>query len=135
MLKIKLARFGKSNHPHYRFVVIEAKTKRDGEYTANLGVYAPTETPKVLQVDVEAYDAWIKKGAQPTETVSSLVTRYKSGNPFPARPKKLSKKAKAKQAAAAAEAAKPAPEAPVAEPVVAAEAAPETVVETPAESN
>jgi len=101
MLKIKLARFGKSNQPHYRIVVIEAKSKRDGQYDANLGHYAPTETAKTLKIDVAAYTEWVKKGAQPTETVASLVERYKSGTPFPARPAKLSKKAKAKQAEAA----------------------------------
>lgn len=129
MLKIKLARFGKSNQPHYRIVVIEAKSKRDGRYSANLGHYAPTEVPKILKIDVEAYTEWTKKGAQPTETVSSLVERYKSGNPFPARPAKLSKKAKAKQAAEAksSEEAKAAAAEAAAKPV---EAAPE--VETPA---
>lgn len=135
MLKIKLARFGKSNQPHYRIVVIEGKSKRDGEYVENLGHYAPTELPKVLEINVENYTAWMKKGAQPTETVKSLVERFKSGNPFPERPKKLSKKAKAKQAeaakadeeakAAAAEAAaQPAPEAPAVETAPEATAAP-----------
>lgn len=127
MLKIKLARFGKSNQPHYRIVVIEGKSKRDGEYVENLGHYAPTQIPKVLEINVESYTAWIKKGAQPTETVSSLVERFKSGNPFPERAKKLSKKAKAKQAEAtkAAEEAKAATAEAAAQPAPAAEAAPE----------
>lgn len=116
MLKIKLARFGKRNQPHFRFVVVEAKTKRDGEYTANVGHYAPTATPKILEIDVAAYTGWIAKGAQPTETVAGLFKRFQSGTPFPAKPKKLSKKAKAKEVQAAAEAAKP-KETVVAEPV------------------
>lgn len=120
MLKIKLARFGKRNQPHYRFVVIEGKTKRDGAYTASIGHYAPTATPKILSIEVEEYKKWIKNGAQPTETVAGLFARYESGNPFPEKPKKLSKKAKAKieaEKTAAAEAkAAPAEEvAPVAE--------------------
>ncbi len=146
MLKIKLARFGKRNQPHYRIVVIEAKSKRDGQYTANLGHYAPTETPKTLQVDVEAYAEWLRKGAQPTETVSSLVERFKSGNPFPERPKSLSKKAKAKQAAqtkadddaktAAAEAAaKPAETAPEATDATVEATAPEVITEETAETS
>jgi small subunit ribosomal protein S16 len=132
MLKIKLARFGKSNQPHYRIVVIEAKTKRDGQYTDKLGFYAPTQTPKVLQVDVAAYDKWVKNGAQPTDTVNSLVERFRSGNPFPEKKKTLSKKAKAKLAAeaqskteAAAAPTQPAEAAPVETPA-------ESVVETPA---
>jgi small subunit ribosomal protein S16 len=134
MLKIKLARFGKSNQPHYRIVVIEGKSKRDGEYVENLGHYAPTETPKTLQINVESYMAWVKKGAQPTETVSSLVERYKSGNPFPERPKKLSKKAKTKQAdaAKAAEEAKAAAAEAAAQPAPVAEVTPAASEETAA---
>lgn len=92
MLKIKLIRYGKKDQPHYRFVVQEAKTKRDGKYTAALGHYAPTQKPKLLEIDLEAYQAWLEKGAQPTETVASLVKRYQSGKPFPTKKKKPSKK-------------------------------------------
>lgn len=139
MLKIKLARFGKRNQPHFRFVIIEARTKRDGEYTASIGHYAPTQTPKILEVDVEAYDMWIKKGAQPTDTVKGLVEKFKSGTPFPAKVKRPSKKAKAKAeadkkaAATQAEAEKAAKAAPAVEEAV-AETAPE-VTETPAEAS
>jgi len=125
MLKIKLARFGKKKQPHYRIIVNEARTKRDGKYVALLGHYAPTQVPKTLELDLVAYKEWIAKGAQPTDTVLSLATRYESGNPFPEKKPKLSKKAKAKieakkeadaaaKEAAKAEKAKPA-EAPVAE--------------------
>lgn len=103
MLKIKLARFGKRSQPEYRFVVTEARSKRDGKYLVKLGHYSPTRNPKILELDLEAYDNWMKKGAQPTETVASLAKRLKSGNPFPAKKKKLSKKAKAKLEAAAQE--------------------------------
>ena len=146
MLKIKLARFGKKKQPHYRLVVNEAKSKRDGAYVAVVGHYAPTQEPKLLSIDVAAFDSWVKKGAQPTETVASLAERYKSGNPFPAKAAKPSKKVLAKSAAAKkaeaqpkaqdevkpvaaaeAEEAKPAAESAPAEPAV---AAPE-VVEAP----
>lgn len=128
MLKIKLARFGKKKQPHYRIVVNEARDKRDGKYVALLGHYAPTQTPKILTVDLENYKLWVKKGAQPTETVESLIKRFESGTPFPPKAARPSKKSKAKAAAeaeakAAAEAA-PA-EAPVEEtaaPVESAEA-------------
>ncbi len=98
MLKIKLARFGKRNQPHYRIVVAEARGKRDGKYVEKLGHYAPTQTPKILQIDTQKFVSWLKKGAQPTETVAALFKRFKSGKPFPAKKKKLSKKAKAKLA-------------------------------------
>jgi len=119
MLKIKLARFGKTKQPHYRIVINEAKDKRDGKYVAQVGRYIPTESPKVLEFNVEEYKNWVKKGAQPTETVAALFTRFESGNPFPAKKAQLSRKAKAKAEAAkkAAEEAKnqPVEAAPVAE--------------------
>ncbi len=100
MLKIKLARFGKKNQPHYRIVVNEARSKRDGAYTALLGHYAPTQTPKLLQIDMKEYKAWLTKGAQPTDTVAELAKRFESGTPFPPKKAKPSKKAKAKLALA-----------------------------------
>lgn len=123
MLKIKLARFGKRNQPHYRVVISEAKSKRDGEYTANIGHYAPTQTPKILEIDLAAYKAWLAKGAQPTDTVAGLVARIESGTPFPEKKARPSKKARAKAVAAAAEKAEAAAveAAPVADPVVAEE--------------
>ncbi|MBU1885928.1 30S ribosomal protein S16 [Patescibacteria group bacterium] len=123
MLKIKLIRFGKRNQPHYRVVVQEARTKRDGKYTAKLGHYAPTQDPKILEINLEEYNKWIAKGAQPTDTVASLAKRFKSGNPFPPKKKKPSKKqlAKAKQAqekpAKEPDKAKQAQEKPAKEPV------------------
>jgi small subunit ribosomal protein S16 len=101
MLKIKLARFGKRNQPHYRIVVTEARSKRDGQYTALLGHYAPTQEPKILELDLKTYGEWVTKGAQPTPTVASLAKRYESGTPFPQKAPQLSKKAKAKMVAVA----------------------------------
>jgi small subunit ribosomal protein S16 len=155
MLKIKLARFGKKKQPHYRIVINEARDKRDGKYVEMIGQYAPTLTPKVLNIDIEKLETWLKKGAQPTDTVQALIARFKSGNPFPAKKNILSKKAKAKKASAeqsakdakeaeAQAAANPAPEAteaPAETPTEAstevtasteAPAAPEAAKETPA---
>ena len=110
MLKIKLARFGKRNQPHFRIVVNEARSKRDGQYTALLGQYVPTQTPKILEFDLTAYASWLARGAQPTKTVAALAKRAASKTPFPAKKPRLSKKAVAKQTAAKAAAAAPAPE-------------------------
>lgn len=109
MLKIKLARFGKKKQPHYRIVINEARDKRDGKAVDIIGHYDSTLTPKVLTIDVKKYEEWLSKGAQPTPTVAALYTRLKSGNPFPTKKPKLSKKAKAKAAAAQEAAAQPAP--------------------------
>lgn len=97
MLKIKLARFGKKNQPHYRVIVSEARSKRDSGYVANIGSYAPTQTPKILNINMEAYTMWLSKGAQPTDTVAGLVKRLESGTPFPVKEKRPSRKARAKQ--------------------------------------
>ncbi len=125
MLKIKLARFGKKGQPHFRIILNEARSKRDGQYVALLGHYAPTAVPKILELDLKAYGEWIKKGAQPTPTVAALAKRVESGTPFPEKAKKPSKKARAK--AAAEKEAKAAPVEVVAEPVA------EVVEETPAQ--
>ena len=113
MLKIKLARFGKKNQPHFRIIINEARSKRDGQYVALLVHYAPTATPKILELDLKAYEEWIKKGAQPTDTVASLAKRVESGNPFPEKKKRPSKKAVAKAAAQKEASAAPKEEAPV----------------------
>jgi len=99
MLKIKLARFGKKNQPHFRIVINEAREKRDGRYVENIGHYSPAQQPKILEIDKDRYQYWIQKGAIPTETVAALFTRFSSGNPFPAKKQKPSKKAQAKVAA------------------------------------
>lgn len=122
MLKIKLVRRGQRNQPHYRIVVQEARTKRDGKYAALLGHYAPTQSPKLLELDLDAYKEWVAKGAQPTETVASLAKRYESGNPFPPKKARPSKKQLAKEAAAKAEKEAPQEEAPVEEVAPAEEA-------------
>lgn len=137
MLKIKLARFGKRHQPHYRIVVNEARDKRDGSYVAAIGRYVPTFTPKILEVDMEAYKGWLAKGAQPTDTVAGLIKRLETGNPFPAKTGKLSKKAKAKQVAEAEAKAAPAEEVKaevVEEPTTEVAETPVEVTETPAEA-
>ncbi|PIY80894.1 MAG: 30S ribosomal protein S16 [Candidatus Pacebacteria bacterium CG_4_10_14_0_8_um_filter_42_14] len=109
MLKIKLARFGKRNQPHYRIIVNEARSKRDGQYMAELGHYAPTDTPKLLKVDFEAYKYWISKGAIPTDTVAAIVKRSQIAVPFPEKKPKPSKKSVAKKLVADEDAKAPKP--------------------------
>lgn len=103
MLKIKLTRLGKKSEPRYRIVVNEARCRRDGEYVALLGIYQPTMSPKLLQLDLPAYQDWLKKGAQPTATVAFLAKVATEGKGFPQKKPTLSKKALAKAQAAKAE--------------------------------
>lgn len=75
MLKIKLARIGKKAQPQYRVVVVEDKTNSGTRPTAQIGYYNPLSPTKEFRLDVPAYETWMKKGARPTDTVRSLVTR------------------------------------------------------------
>lgn len=75
MLKVKLTRIGKKGQPQYRVVVAEAKSKRDGASLAELGYYNPGVNPSEFRLDQIAYASWLKKGAQPTNTVRNLVTK------------------------------------------------------------
>ena len=129
MLKIRLKRLGAKKQPAYRIIVINSTTKREGRPIQELGHYNPKT--KVMKLDKKSALEWVKKGAQPTETVAYLIKNCKADGTLDYKKKeavKLSKKAQAKaqaekEAKAAAEAeAKAAAEAPVEE--VATEEAP-----------
>lgn len=71
MLKIRLSRTGKKHEPHYRIVVSEARSKRDGKQVDKIGHWHPKE--EKLVIDKKAFADWVGKGAQPTEAVRELV--------------------------------------------------------------
>ena len=73
MVKIRLRRMGAKKAPFYRIVVADSRYPRDGRFIEEIGTYNPTVTPSALSVDVERAQAWIKTGAQPTETVRDLL--------------------------------------------------------------
>jgi len=75
MVKIRLKRMGAKKAPFYRIVVADSRTQRDGIAIAELGYYDPTKEPAVLKVDAEAAAKWISTGAQPTDTVRSLLKK------------------------------------------------------------
>ncbi|MDQ3930117.1 MAG: 30S ribosomal protein S16, partial [Chloroflexota bacterium] len=76
MLKIRLRRMGAIRQPHYRIVVTDARSPRDGHFIETLGHYNPLTNPATIQVDVAKYEEWRRKGAQPTEAVVSLVRLF-----------------------------------------------------------
>lgn len=102
-VKIRLARHGSKGNPYYRIVVADSRSPRDGRNVEEVGRYNPMVDPAVVTFDLEKVEAWIAKGAQPTDTVASLLKHYKDGQPVgkAGEEKKLSKKAAAKAAAAA----------------------------------
>jgi small subunit ribosomal protein S16 len=74
-VKIRLKRFGKIRSPHYRIVVADSRTKRDGRAIEEIGKYHPKNDPSLIEVDSERAQYWLSVGAQPTEAVIALFKR------------------------------------------------------------
>lgn len=72
-VKIKLARIGKIREPHYRIVIADARTRRNGRVIETIGQYHPKENPSGISVDSERAQYWLGVGAQPTEPVRSIL--------------------------------------------------------------
>lgn len=121
MLVIRLTRTGKTSQESFRMVVAEQSKAVKRQYVELVGHYVPTSTPKVLKFDQERIKYWISKGAQPSETVASLlkaegVQGMEKYIKFLPNKKARSKKAGPEAAPAAApKSAAPAPEAAASE--------------------
>jgi small subunit ribosomal protein S16 len=103
-LKIRLSRIGATHQPHYRIVVAETRSRRDGDAVETVGTYDPRTKGRQVNLRLDRVDYWISKGAKPTDTLQSIITRARRGA------------SAAPQAAAAPEAA---PASPAAEPAAA----------------
>jgi small subunit ribosomal protein S16 len=79
VLTIRLARIGKKKRPFYRVVVTEKTRPRNGRFVEIVGTYDPLKKPAAVQLDNERVQYWLSKGAQPSDTVRSLIR-----NPKPA---------------------------------------------------
>ena len=75
MVKIRHRRMGAKKNPFYRIVVADSRSPRDGRFIEELGTYDPLADPAVVKVDLEKAQAWIKNGAQPTDTVRGLLKK------------------------------------------------------------
>ncbi len=75
MVKIRLRREGKKQHPIYKLVAADSRSPRDGRYLEALGQYNPHTNPIALMLKESRIEYWLKKGAQPTDTVRSLLRR------------------------------------------------------------
>lgn len=76
-VKIRLRRMGAKKSPFYRVVVADSRYPRDGRFIEEIGTYNPMVEPAQIAIDAEKATAWIGKGAQPTESVKSLLKRAK----------------------------------------------------------
>ena len=74
-VKIRLKRVGKTKAPSYRVVVADSRSPRDGRIIENIGWYNPLVEPSAIHIDEEKALGWLKNGAQPTDSVTSLLKR------------------------------------------------------------
>lgn len=74
-VKIRLTRMGKKKNPFYRIVVADERTRRDGAPIDEIGYYDPMTNPANVKIDAEKATKWLNNGAQPTDTVRSLLKK------------------------------------------------------------
>ena len=112
-LKIRLARGGAKKRAYYRIVVADSRSPRDGRFIERVGAYDPLkkkDDPSRVTLDTEKVQAWLKKGAQPTDRVlrfldaAGLMKREARNNPQKAQPGKKAQERAAARAAASSEA-------------------------------
>jgi len=73
MVKIRLRRLGAKKAPFYRIVVADSRYPRDGRFIEEIGTYNPLTNPPTVEINGERAQDWMKKGAQPTDTVRGLL--------------------------------------------------------------
>jgi small subunit ribosomal protein S16 len=78
-VRIRLSRHGAKKKPFYRVVVADGRYPRDGRYIEQVGTYDPNLTTGGIKLNQAKLENWIKRGAQPTETVSQLMAKHKKG--------------------------------------------------------
>ena len=72
-VKLRLMRMGKTKQPTYRVVAADARSPRNGRFIEIVGTYQPRQEPSVVEIDNEKAIAWLRKGAQPTDRVETLL--------------------------------------------------------------
>jgi small subunit ribosomal protein S16 len=85
-VKIKLKRLGKIRAPHYRIVVADSRTRRDGRAIEEIGLYHPVQNPSRIEVDSERAQYWLGVGAQPTEPVLAILKKTGDWQKFKGEP-------------------------------------------------
>jgi len=75
MVKLRLRRMGAKKAPFYRIVVADSRSPRDGRFIEEIGTYDPLKNPAAINIDVDRAKEWIATGAQPTDTVRSLLKK------------------------------------------------------------
>ena len=78
MVKIRLRREGAKDRPYYRVVVTDSRSPKDGRFIEAVGTYDPMKESENFAIDLEKVDDWIGKGAQPSDTVRSLIKKARA---------------------------------------------------------
>src|SRR5918996_1897104 len=78
MLSIRMRRVGSKKKPYFRVVVTEARSARESSFVENLGTYNPRTKPARVDIDKERVQHWLKQGAQPSDSVRTLIARHLS---------------------------------------------------------
>ena len=73
-VKIRMRRMGSKRKPFYRLVVADSRAPRDGRFIEEVGYYNPLSDPKQVKIEEERVMDWLQKGAQPSDTVRSLLS-------------------------------------------------------------
>lgn len=106
-VKLRLQRYGTKKKPYYRIVAATSTVKRDGQFLDIVGLYHPlVKEGQQVRLEKEKIDTWLKKGAQPSDTVKNILSKAGIWKPFAeakalrdgAKQKRLNEKAKAKRA-------------------------------------
>jgi small subunit ribosomal protein S16 len=84
LLKIRLTRMGAKKKPFYRVVVMERRQRRDGSFVEVVGHYDPTVNPPIVELNMDRVHHWLACGAQPSETVHSLLKKAAPPTPVAA---------------------------------------------------
>ena len=87
MVVIRLRRAGSKKRPFFRVVVADSRAARDSSFVEILGHYNPRTKPAIVKVDKERVDYWLSKGAQPSDSVRTLIARHLTPQPVPAAPR------------------------------------------------
>jgi small subunit ribosomal protein S16 len=72
-VRMRLTRVGSKKNPHYRVVVADSRSPRDGRFIEIIGRYNPQTDPSTIELDEEKVKSWLDKGAQPSQSVSRLL--------------------------------------------------------------
>ena len=101
MVKIRLMRMGMKGAPSYRVVIADSRSPRDGRIIENIGWYNPLTEPSTIKIDADRAKHWLSVGAQPSDSVRSLLVRAGIVERMPSKPKAAQSKAAQAKAAKA----------------------------------